>query len=74
MNKVYSLVWNRSLNQLVVASEMATLDGKGSRVDKKAPRPLGTSRLAGIMTTLLAVGWIGWAPSAQAQANCPAPP
>jgi UDP-N-acetylmuramoylalanine--D-glutamate ligase len=25
MNRIYSLVWNRSLNQLVVASELAAL-------------------------------------------------
>ena len=74
MNKVYSVVWNRSLNQLVVASELATLGGKASAGAKKVSHSAGTPRIAGIMTALLAVGWIGWAPSAQAQANCAAPP
>ena len=73
MNKVYSVVWSSALNQMVVASELATTRGKASGGGKKASRSVGTSSIG--MAVLLALGWVGWAPSAQAQAaNCSAAP
>src|SRR5688500_1477427 len=72
MNKIYSVVWSRSLQQLVVASELAAPGGKASGGRRETVRP-GTLS-AGIMTALLAMGGMGWATSAQAQANCSGPP
>ena len=66
MNKIYSVVWSRSLNQLVVTSELAGGGGKASRDRRKGPRT-AASLSAGVVTALLAMGGTGWAPSAQAQ-------
>jgi hypothetical protein len=66
MNRIYSVVWSRALNQLVVASELAAPRGTVSRSGQKTSYAPG--RLcAGIMTALLAMGGMGWASSAQAQ-------
>ena len=74
MNRIYSVVWSRSLNQLVVASELAAPRGKVSRGGQKASCAPGTLSVA-IMASLLAMGGMGWAGSAQAQSvDCTAAP
>ncbi|MGH6753874.1 MAG: ESPR domain-containing protein, partial [Bradyrhizobium sp.] len=55
MNRIYSVVWSQSLNQLVVASELAAPRGKISGGERKASHPAGTL-CTGIMTALLAMG------------------
>ncbi|TDK19440.1 hypothetical protein E2F46_16870, partial [Luteimonas aestuarii] len=50
MNRIYRKVWNKSLNQVVVASELATGDSAGSEVDI---RPVGGRRL--VLPAMLAL-------------------
>ncbi|WP_266158513.1 beta strand repeat-containing protein [Dyella silvatica] len=70
MNKIHSKVWSRSLNQLVVASEMAAChrgggQGRGSR--RLSLRSLSSA----VFAALLVSGGVGWVSPAQAQAvNC----
>src|SRR5688500_7620801 len=73
MNRIYSVVWSRSLNQLVVASELAAPRGTVSRSCQKTSCAPGTL-CAGIMTALLAMGGLGWAGGAQAQVSCATAP
>jgi trimeric autotransporter adhesin len=66
MNKIYSKVWSRALNQLVVASEIAACHrggGQGQGRRQKASRSLGPA----VFTLLMASGWIGWASPGHAQ-------
>jgi autotransporter adhesin len=73
MNKIHSKIWNRRLNQLVVASELATSCHAGGAHGPRRPLKRLLSAIA--LTALGVVGWIGWTPPAQAQAvDCnPAP-
>lgn len=54
MNKIYRLVWNRSLRAPVVASELATRSVSGSSRTKAGPQAL-TTALAGAVVALLAI-------------------
>ncbi len=57
MNKIYSKVWNKSLGQLVVASELATMNGKGGGRTGAVRSGLGLAVPAAMMAALLATGW-----------------
>lgn len=74
MNKIYSVVWSRSLNRPVVASELAAPRGKvGAGAIRRSPPP--TALGACIAAVLLAMGAGTWTTAAQAQSvDCNAPP
>ncbi|MGF6710972.1 autotransporter adhesin [Luteibacter sp. W1I16] len=74
MNKIHSKVWNRALNQLVVASEIATCHRGGSSGQASGRSPArGLAPMA--LTLLMAAGWVGWSGAADAQAvDCTAAP
>ncbi|WP_408952207.1 YadA-like family protein [Lysobacter sp. Hz 25] len=74
MNKIYSVVWSRSLNRLVVASELAAPLGQAAGSGNRASYSAGTL-CAGILAALATMGAVGWVPTAQAQAvDCSGPP
>jgi hypothetical protein len=55
--KIYSLVWNKSLRQIVVASELATVEGGGSTGEGKRSG-MGLRRVALALAALLALGTV----------------
>src|SRR6185312_3173951 len=68
--KIYSLVWNKSLRQIVVASELARAKGGGGSTGET--RGLGIRCLALVLGVALALGTVPWATAAPAkgQTNC----
>jgi hypothetical protein len=74
MNRIYCVVWSRSLNQMVVASELTALPRRGLQGRAQTLRSEGKLCI-GIVTALLAMAGMGGSPQAQAQAvGCgPAP-
>ncbi|NID16513.1 YadA-like family protein [Luteibacter yeojuensis] len=69
MNKIHSKIWNRELNQLVVASELASRPRGGTTSQRPARRP-GMLAAAALLT----LGGLAWTTLAQAQASCVNPP
>jgi hypothetical protein len=65
--KIYSLVWNKSLRQIVVASELASI--KGGSGSTGETRGLGARWLTLVLGVALALGTVPWAMAAPAKAK-----
>ena len=70
--KIYSLVWNKSLRQIVVASELATVKGGGGSQGEASGSRVGLRHVALALAAALALGTAPWviAAPAQGQTNC----
>src|SRR5579875_923530 len=70
--KIYSLVWNKSLRQVVVASELATVKGGSGTAGEAKGSRTGVRRAALALAAAVALGVAPWviAAPAHGQTNC----
>jgi autotransporter adhesin len=74
MNRIYSKIWNRALNQLVVASELARNPSGGKTRTRHMDRVLAHRLGTCLVGAAGAIGSLVWTTSAQAQVSCANPP
>ena len=66
MNKIYSKVWNKTLGQLVVASELASSDSVGATGSSRAVALQGFAPLCWAIALVLGLSGSAWAESGTA--------
>ena len=74
MNKVYRKVWSRALNQLVVASELASSRSGGATTKRPVHRRISQRLGTFVVGASAAIGGLAWTTLAQAQISCASPP